>query len=440
MTVKSLDVATSEFAQASKAEALRIDALSPKGEGIGAAKGARVFIDRALPGDLVEAKIRRDIDGVLRGDVSQIVEASPHRVAAPCPHYALCGGCTLQHASNGFYRDWKSGLVRDALAGQGLAPARWREPVFLPPGGRRRITFTAEKHGGAVALGYSRRRQRQVVAIDSCLIADPAIMALRARLGPLLVTLLQEGTPATAFIQTVGGAFELVLTGPIGERGRPDAAARDALATLADALAIDRVSWRAHLGDTAEVIIEHRELRARFGALDVALPPLGFQQPTPAGEAALVAAVMDALPASGRFADLFAGSGTFTGPMLARGAVDAFENNTASVQALDTAKGDLPLQAIRRDLYRAPLTRDEAGRYDAIVFDPPRAGADAQARELATSATPVLVAVSCNPATFARDARILVDGGYRLDSVQVIDQFTFSHHVELVAKFGKPRR
>ncbi|HEY1505865.1 MAG TPA: class I SAM-dependent RNA methyltransferase [Stellaceae bacterium] len=422
------------------AEDFRIDALSPKGEGIGMAKRERVYIDRALPGDRVTAKLRRDVDGVWRGDVLGIVEASPHRAEALCPHYALCGGCALQHASDVFYRDWKAGIVRDALAAKGLAPTRWREPVFLPPGGRRRVTFTAEKQGTAITLGYSRRRQRQVVAIASCLIADPAIMALRAKLSPLLAPLLQEGKPATAFVQTVGRQTELVITGPVGGGGVPDEAARDAMVALADELAIDRVSWRAHLGDVPDVMIERSKLRAHFGALTVALPPLGFLQPTPAGEAALVAAVMGALPPSARFADLFAGSGTFTGPMLARGPVDAFENSAPTIRMLDEAKGSLPLKVIRRDLYRAPLTRVEAERYDAIVFDPPRAGAEAQAHELAAAATSVLVAVSCNPASFARDARILVDGGYRLDSVQVIDQFTFSHHVELVAAFSRAGR
>jgi len=415
----------------------RIDALSSKGEGIGASKDERVYIDRALPGDRVEAKIRRDVDGVLRGDVVNIGEASPHRVAAPCLHYASCGGCTLQHASDDFYREWKTGIVRDALRAKRLNPAVWREPVFLPAGGRRRITFTAEKQGDTVTLGYSRRRQRQVVAIDTCLIADPAIMALRPKLAPLLAPVLQDGKPATAFIQTVGGQFEIVITGPVGAHGMPDAAVRGAMATLADELAIDRLSWRTNLGGAPEVIIERRSPHVRFGSLDVVLPPLGFLQPTPAGEAALAAAVMEALPASGRFADLFAGSGTFTGPMLARGSVDAFENVAPTIAALDTAKDGLPLKAIRRDLYREPLSRAEAARYDAIVFDPPRAGAEAQVRELAATAIPVLVAVSCNPVTFARDARILVDGGYRLDSVQVIDQFTFSHHVELVAAFSK---
>jgi 23S rRNA (uracil1939-C5)-methyltransferase len=419
------------------ADEFRIDELSPKGEGVGASKRERVFIDRALPGDRVTAKLRRDVDGVLRGDVLTIVEASPHRVAPPCPHYALCGGCTLQHASDDFYRDWKTAVVRDALAAKNLKPATWRAQVFLPAGGRRRITFTAEKRDGAVTLGYSRRRQRQVVAIESCLIADPAIMALQPKLAPLLAPMLQEGKPATAFIQTIGGRFEIVVTGPVGANGMPDAAVRAAMTALADELAIDRVSWRATLGYPPEIMIEHRPLNARFGALDVALPPLGFLQPTPAGEAALVAAVMAALPDSGRFADLFAGSGTFAGPMLARGAVDVYENVAPTIRALDEAKGDLPLKAIRRDLYREPLMREEAERYDAIVFDPPRAGAEAQVAVLAASTVPVLVAVSCNPVTFARDARMLVDGGYRLDSVQVIDQFTFSHHVELVAAFSK---
>ena len=143
------------------------------------------------------------------------------------------------------------------------------------------------------------------------------------------------------------------------------------------------------------------------------------------------------MPDKGKFADLFSGSGTFTGPMLARGSVDAYDSVAPAIRALEKAKGALPLKAFRRDLEREPLTREEANRYDAIVFDPPRAGAAEQAKALASAKTPVLIAVSCNPASFARDARTLVDGGYKLDSVKVIDQFTWSHHVELVAGFVK---
>ncbi|HEY1983573.1 MAG TPA: hypothetical protein VGH13_26115, partial [Xanthobacteraceae bacterium] len=273
--------------------------------------------------------------------------------------------------------------------------------------------------------------------IATCLVVDPAIMDLRARLATLLAPILQEGKLASAFIQTVNGQFDIVITGPIGKHGKPDMQVREALAQLAQKSNCDRISWRANLGDAAEVMIDINPVLARFGNLEVALPPLAFLQPTLAGEHALVDAVMEALPKTGKFADLFSGCGTFTGPMLERGPVDAYESIGPAIRALDKARGAGPLKAIRRDLFRNPLRRDEANRYDAIVFDPPRAGAQEQVTALASSRTPVLVAVSCNPATFARDARILVDGGYWLDSVKVIDQFTWSHHVELVATFTK---
>jgi len=186
-------------------------------------------------------------------------------------------------------------------------------------------------------------------------------------------------------------------------------------------------------------MLEAKPLFATFDTLTVALPPLAFLQPTTPGEDALAGAVMDALPARGKFADLFAGCGTFAGRILTRGSVDAYESADAAVRALEKAKGQLPLKAVRRDLFRNPVSAREADAYDAIVFDPPRAGAHDQAKQLAESKVPRLIGVSCNPATFARDARILVDGGYGLDSITVVDQFTWSHHVELVGVFSKAR-
>jgi 23S rRNA (uracil1939-C5)-methyltransferase len=416
---------------------LAIHELGPKGDGVHRSARGRIYVDRALPGDRVEANVRRGPDGILRGDLVRVVEASPHRVKAPCPNYEVCGGCTIQHADDEFYRHWKVEIVRDALRKKGLHPDVWREPVFLPAGGRRRATFTAIKKNNRVTLGHVRRRAQLVTDIATCLIADPAIMGLRAKLATLLAPILQDGKLATAFLQTVNGQFDVVITGPIGKRGKPDSEMREAIALLAKQSGCDRISWRATLGDDAEIVVEIRPPRARFGALDVALPPLAFLQPTQAGERALVDAVMAALPPSGKFADLFSGCGTFTGPMLDRGSVDAYESVGSAIRALDKAKGARPLKAIRRDLFLEPLRRDEANRYDAIVFDPPRAGAQEQVEALASARTPILVGVSCNPATFARDARILVDGGYRLISLQVIDQFTWSHHVELVASFSK---
>ena len=183
--------------------------------------------------------------------------------------------------------------------------------------------------------------------------------------------------------------------------------------------------------------MERYPLTASFGVLNVPLPPLAFLQPTEAGERALVDAVLELLPQSGRTADLFSGCGTFAGSFLKRGSVDAYENAADAVTALDRAKGAAPLQVFRRDLYHDPLRADEAARYDAIVFDPPRAGAEEQAKALAGGKVPLIIGVSCNPITFARDARILTEGGYRLESVKIIDQFTWTHHVELVAAFKR---
>lgn len=419
---------------------LLIHELGPKGDGVHRSRGGAVYVDRALPGDRIEATIRRDAGGVLRGELLKVVKASPHRVRPPCPNYHVCGGCTLQHAKDEFYRRWKLDVVGEALRSKGLKPRVWRDPVFLPAGDRRRATFTAYKKNDIVILGHYRRRARHVTDIASCLVADPVIMEMRDRLTTLLAPMLQDGKPATAFIQAVKGQFEIVITGPVGKTGKPDAPTREAIAQIARQSKVDRIAWRADMGDTAEIIVEVRPLRASFGDLDIILPPLAFLQPTQAGEDALVASVMELLPRTGKFADLFSGCGTFTGPMLERGAVDAYESVGSAVRALDKAKGTRPLKAIRRDLFLNPLRRDEASRYDAIVFDPPRAGAQEQVGTLASAKTPLLVGVSCNPATFARDARILVDGGYRLDSVRVIDQFTWSHHVELVAAFTKRPR
>ena len=419
---------------------LLIHELGPKGDGVHRSQGGAVYVDRALPGDRIQATVRRGDDGVLRGDLLRLIKASPHRVAAPCPNYTVCGGCTLQHAKDEFYRHWKVDIVRDALRSKGLKPRVWRDPVFLPAGDRRRATFTAYKKNNIVALGHYRRRAHHVTDIASCLVADPVIMAMRERLTAWLAPILQDGKPAMAFIQAINGQLDIVITGPVGKTGKPDPQTREAMTRLARDSNVNRIAWRAHPDDSAEVIVELSPLRARFGDLDVILPPLAFLQPTQAGEDALVASVMELLPRTGKFADLFSGCGTFTGPMLARGAVDAYESVGPAVRALDKAKGTRPLKAIRRDLFVNPLRRDEANRYDAIVFDPPRAGAQAQVRTLASSKAPLLVGVSCNPATFARDARVLVDGGYRLDSVRVVDQFTWSHHVELVAAFTKRLR
>ena len=419
------------------ADIIEITDLGAQGDGVHQAGLERIYVERALPNESVRVKHRGKDNGLQRADLLEVLTASPVRVAAPCVHYDVCGGCTLQHATEAFYRDWKTGVVQSILARNGLVPEQWLAPVFLPAGQRRRVTFAAARKGKSVTLGYFRRRTHLVTDITACLVADPVLMDLRAKLIPLLVPILQEGKPADIFLQHVDGAVELVITGPIGARGRPDLSLHEALAALVNATGIARVAWRARERDTPEVMLEARPVMARFGALDVALPPLAFLQPTKLGEKALVDAVMALLPASGTFADLFSGCGTFSGPMLARGPVEAYDSVETSMRALDKAKGQAPLRATQRDLFQDPLRPDELKRFDALVFDPPRLGAREQAQAIAQSNCPTVVAVSCNPVTFARDARLLTGGGYTLNSVQVVDQFTWSHHVELVAGFTR---
>lgn len=424
-------------------EPLAIDALGPQGDGIYRSSRSPIYVDRALPGDRIRAKLRRGEDGVTRADILEIVEPSPVRREAPCPHFAQCGGCTLQHVESDFYRRWKLDLVQSALQRQGLRPLRNLKPAFVTPGSRRRLTFSAYLHRGRLRLGYYRRRSREIVDIETCLVSHPKLFALREPLAEFLPHLLSEGQPADIFAQLSGESLDLAITGPVGRRGTPDSRVQSALEALAESSQAARISWRLNDREDFEVRIRRAPVRGVFGALSVDLPPGAFLQATLQGEQTLVETLVESLPARGRFADLFSGCGTFTGPMLARGSVEAFEAAPNAARALAKAHPSSPeaqWRVHRRDLFRQPLRREELNRFDAIVFDPPRAGAESQARELSRARTRTLIAVSCNPATFARDARILCDGGYWLSRVRVVDQFLWSHHVEMIGVFTRDKR
>ncbi len=403
---------------------LTINALGPKGDGIHQNSRGRVFVERTVPGDRVKARLERDSMGLSRGEVIEVMQPSRFRMKAPCPHYEACGNCTLQHINEGFYRNWKKELVGESFAKVGLLPRRWIPPVFLPGANRRRATFSARRTGKKIHFGYYRRRSKLLTDIDTCLIADPRILEFKKAFAPHLPSLLKAEETLDVFVQLVGDQVDVVLTG--------NAVSPKVLSEIG----ITRLSVRATEKDEPRILFQKTPITTKFGSLKVELPPGAFLQPTLAGEKALTDAVLAALPAKGRFADLFSGSGTFTGPLSARGPVEAFESTPSAVRALSKAG----IRAFRRDLFRQPLRREELRRYDAVVFDPPRAGCEAQAEALAQSGVPVVVGVSCNPATLARDARILADGGYWLQSLQLVDQFLFSHHVEVVAVFTKKRR
>ncbi len=417
-----------------------IHELGLQGDGVHIGPHGRVYVDRALPGELVRAQIARDSQSILRGEVTQVLSASKHRQAPPCDHYSRCGGCTLQHLKEKTYQQWKTEKVQQHFYSQRLKPRQWLPTVFLGNHNRRRATFALAKVGSQTQMGYYRRRSQEIFDVRDCLVLDRSLLELKNLVKPALGELLKEGELIHVFFQKGTHATEMLLTGPMGKSGRPNPKAWEKIRSLGESGLFVRIAWRLDEQSTPEVVFEMAPLLVRFGDLEVNLPIGAFLQPTGEGETALVAAVMQAVPTRGKFADLFSGCGTFSGPLVARGSVEAFESEPQAVKALGRAARSFPLRAFKRDLYRNPLRREELNRYDAVVFDPPRAGCLEQVLQLATSKVGTLVGVSCNPATFARDAKVLCDGGYWLQSVQVIDQFSWSHHVEVVAVFTKQKR
>ncbi len=427
-----------KHSQSSRTERLIIHDIGPKGDGVAYLEQDHepVYIERALPDDEIETRIGKGPDGILRGSIEKLISASPFRTDPPCVYYEQCGGCALQHANDFFYKGFKQDVVQRALKRVHIK-TNFLEPVFCPPRTRRRATFAAFIQNKTVMMGYYKRRSHTITPISDCLVLHPDLVTWRNKVAPYLLDIIPGGKPTDIFLQMVGNQVEMVITGPIGREGRPDLRAHEAIAKMVQDTGLARVGWRMKGYDEPEILLEQKPMIAKFGPLAVHLPLNAFLQPTQEGQQALVDGVMNLLPKSlGRVADLFSGCGTFSGPLLERASkVDAFD--IAGIEPLARAGHSHPLAAIKRDLFTRPLSRDDLKVYDAIVFDPPRAGAKEQVAEIARSGVPLVIGVSCNPATFARDAKTLVDGGYKLESVQIVDQFVWSHHVEVIGKFTR---
>lgn len=401
---------------------LVVERLGHLGDGI--APGP-VFVPMALPGEEVEGEVvcGRMVD-------AKIVTPSPDRVKPACPHYRACGGCGLMHASDGFVAGWKADVVRTALAAQGLG-APFRPVVTSPPHSRRRATLSGRRTKKGALVGFHGRASGTIVEIAGCRLLDPALMAAL----PILteVTTLgasRKGEVALTVTVTEGGLDLAVMD------GKPlDQSLFSALATLAERAGLARIVWNG------EPVVSRHPAAQRFGAARVVPPSGAFLQATGAGETALVGAVREAVGTAKKIADLFAGAGTFSLPLADRAEVHAVEGEAAMLAALDAGwrqtAGLHRVTTEARDLFRRPLLPDELSRFETVVIDPPRAGAEAQARTLAGSSVRVIAAVSCHPVTFARDARILSDAGFAIDWVQVVDQFRWSPHVELVTRFSR---
>ncbi|SOC08695.1 23S rRNA m(5)U-1939 methyltransferase [Rhodobacter sp. JA431] len=402
-----------------------IERLSVHADGIAQGAEGRVYVAMALPGEVVDGTVEAG-----RIAAPSIVTASPERVKAPCPHYRACGGCVLQHASNSFVERWKAEVVENALAARGIA-AQVRAIETSPPLSRRRASFSGRRTKKGSLVGFHARASDTVVEVPNCQILRPELLATLPALNAATVLgASRKGEVSFALTLSEAGV-EVAATG--GKDMEP--ALFQDLARLAEEHDLARLSWNG------ETIAARRPALQSFGPARITPPPGAFLQATAEGEAALVAFVRKATAGANKIADLFAGCGTFTLPLALGAEVHAVEGEADMLAAMDkgwrVAQGLKKVSHEARDLFRRPLLPDEINRYDAVVLDPPRAGAEAQVGEIATSNLANLVYVSCNPVTFARDAERLLQVGFALDDVIVVDQFRWSAHIELAARFTR---
>ena len=401
-----------------------IERLGHRGDGIAETPDGPLYVPYVLAGETVEVESvpgHPDRRHALRIDVE-----SPQRIAPICPHFGVCGGCALQHWDAAHYRAWKRDLVVAALAQTGLdAPVD--DLIDAHGAGRRRAVFHARRSHDILQVGFAAYRAHHVVPIDRCPILAPELAGAIAAAWAIAEALRPQRKPLD--IQVTGS--EQGLDVDLRGSGPLPPAVTAQLAPLAQAHRLARLTRHG------ELIAQYAQPTLRISRARVALPPGAFLQPTTEGEAALARLVIGHVGDAANVADLFAGVGPFALRLAERARVHAADSDAPAMAALRhaAAPGLKSIEAETRDLFRRPLIALELTRFDAVVFDPPRQGAQAQARAFAESKVPVVVAVSCNPATFARDARLLVDGGYRLVAVTPVDQFRYSAHVEIVAHF-----
>jgi 23S rRNA (uracil1939-C5)-methyltransferase len=406
---------------------LVIARLGAQGDGVAETADGPLYVPFALPGE----RVRVAVGEGGRARLLEVLQPAADRVRAPCRHFGTCGGCALQHLDEGAMRAWKREQVRVAFAQRGMAADV--APTVAIAGGRRRAVFAARRRGSGLVLGFHAARGHEIVGLAECPVLVPEIVAAL----PALVRIAEPSLPREAEARIIVLAADNGLD--VAVEDTPAGVAAEARARLARAAAEAGV-LRVSVG--GEPVYAAGVPLLRFGAALVEPPPGAFVQAVAEAEAAIAARVLGVLPKKAkRVADLFCGLGAFAFPLARRAEVLAVDGDGAAVAALAAAvrrtQGVKRIETRVRDLFREPLGRTELAGFDAVVLDPPRAGAAAQAARLAASKVPIVVAVSCNPATLARDARLLVDGGYCLASVTPIDQFRYSAHVEAVAVFRR---
>lgn len=397
-------------------EAALIERIAARGDGV-TADGRHVM--GGVPGDRV-----RD-DG--------IIIPGPNRTEPVCRHFGKCGGCQLQHVAEPALAEFVRDRVVGGLEGQEVRYGDVLPAQLSPAQSRRRAALTALRTGKQVAVGFNAAQSNQIVDMRMCPLLLPELFALIAPVRELLVMIAQPRRPVKVKMQMLDQGVELILEGVKAE-------GLDAAMALQDFAGAHRLArFAIDQGDGLEILWQPEPPTMRFGDVTVEVPPFAFLQPTATGQAALIDAVTRAIGDAGAVADLFAGVGTFALSVQAGRKIYAAEGARDAIAALTGAanRARALVATEHRDLFRRPLVPAELNRFGAVILDPPRAGAEEQVKQLAGSTTPVIAYVSCNPASFARDAKMLVEGGYSLDWVQPVGQFRWSTHVELAARFSR---
>lgn len=408
---------------------LSVVRLGQRGDGIAQTPAGEVFVPYALPGETVRAV--RDGD---RAQLVEILTPADSRIAAICPLFTRCGGCAAQHMSPGLYNEWKRRQIETALSHAGVV-APVAGIVDAHGAGRRRVTFHARREGPGMLVGFMVARSHDLIAVPECPVLASGLS--RAPAAAQLVANRLGGSNKPLDIQVTASEAGLDIDvrghGPAGDK------LRLSLTEAAERLDLARLSMHG------EAIVERRPPQQRMGKAMVAPAAGGFLQATAAGEEVIAALVLAGLPKKAkRVADLFAGCGPISFRLAEQAQVHAVESDKAAILALTRAAGASqglkPISTEVRDLFRRPLLEHELNAFDAVVLDPPRAGAEAQARRLAAAKTGTVIYVSCDAATFARDAAILIAGGYALEGVTPVDQFRYSAHIELVGVFRRAKK
>lgn len=411
---------------------VNVTSLGGLGDGLSRLNGKPLFIEKAAAGDRLNVRIIHDTKEALRGEIIEVIEAGPDRITPPCPYFTHCGGCSLQHISETAYRSAKLKVLADALAHAGFGEIK-ADVTFLPAASRRRVEFKVSRTEEGMSFAYYAPRSNHVVPVASCLILEPALQSL---MQPLAKALGQW--PGANSIKTVsltqaesGIDMLLELTAPLDSS--------HSLETIADHFSIARIA--VIYGAKTAIVVNHKPVIMRLSEFDIALPPGAFLQASREGQRLLTDAVLAGVKGAKLVADLFCGIGTYSFPLSKAARVHAVESDVdmvRNVKAMTQLHGNhRSLTAEQRDLFKNPLTAGELSKFDAIIVNPPRPGAKAQCEQIAKSNIKKLAMVSCSPASFARDAKILKNAGFALESAQGIDQFVYSPHLEIVAIFKK---